>query len=279
MDATPGRFAYRCLPLTMANQLGWDLQCPCAVEATWDGGPTIAAIKVRAEGVWGGVRSHFGHGVLTFSPGYHFSISPGHFLWVRGPSNQVKDGIAPLDGLVEAWWLPFTFTMNWKFTRPGTIHFLKGEPYCTLTPYPQGYAESFEPAVQAMSEEEAETFTAWSTSRERFSTGLKHREPKFVEEGWQKTYMKGLSLPVGGEKVPSHQSRLKLQEFKVVGVPMADVDSHPTHSPHGVRCGRCGEDKFIAVGKELSCVRCGQHLPPIPNLGLESVEGEDWMEA
>ncbi|MDH3733937.1 MAG: DUF6065 family protein, partial [Gemmatimonadota bacterium] len=28
MDELPDRFAYRCLPLLIANQSGWDLLCP-----------------------------------------------------------------------------------------------------------------------------------------------------------------------------------------------------------------------------------------------------------
>ena len=36
---------------------------------------------------------------------------------VTGPFNQPKDAIQPLTAIVETDWAPFTFTMNWKFTR------------------------------------------------------------------------------------------------------------------------------------------------------------------
>ena len=58
------------------------------------------------------VISHFGSGVLTFHAGYLFRTPPGWAVWARGAPNTVKDGIVPLDGLVETDWLPFTFTMN-----------------------------------------------------------------------------------------------------------------------------------------------------------------------
>ena len=38
MDATPGSFAYRCLPLNIANAHGWEVLSPCAFDAVWDGG-------------------------------------------------------------------------------------------------------------------------------------------------------------------------------------------------------------------------------------------------
>ena len=34
MDATEGRFAYRCLPLVMANQFGWIVRCPLTFEVS-----------------------------------------------------------------------------------------------------------------------------------------------------------------------------------------------------------------------------------------------------
>ena len=37
MDATDQRYAYRCLPLSMANASGWEILAPVAFEATWSG--------------------------------------------------------------------------------------------------------------------------------------------------------------------------------------------------------------------------------------------------
>ena len=71
--------------------------------------------------------------MLTFHPGYLFRTPPGWSMWAMGPPNHIKDGIQPLAGLVETDWLPFPFTMNWIFTRPGTVRFEKGEPFCFIT--------------------------------------------------------------------------------------------------------------------------------------------------
>ena len=61
------------------------------------------------------------YGVVTFHPGYLFRTPDGWSMHGHAaPPNHVKDGIQPLVGLVETDWLPFPFTMNWIFTRPGT---------------------------------------------------------------------------------------------------------------------------------------------------------------
>ncbi|HMZ02762.1 MAG TPA: DUF6065 family protein, partial [Burkholderiaceae bacterium] len=61
----------------------------------------------------GQITSHFGSGILTFSLPYLFRTSPGYGMLVRGPTNCAKDGAAPLDGIVETDWAPYSFTMNW----------------------------------------------------------------------------------------------------------------------------------------------------------------------
>jgi len=38
MDETSDRYAYRCLPLTMANSTGWDILCPFTLDIEWTGG-------------------------------------------------------------------------------------------------------------------------------------------------------------------------------------------------------------------------------------------------
>lgn len=44
MDATDQRYAYRCLPLAIANAHGWELLCQAGFEAIWDGRDSLDAI-------------------------------------------------------------------------------------------------------------------------------------------------------------------------------------------------------------------------------------------
>jgi hypothetical protein len=49
MDATDRRFAYRCLPLNIANGHGWEILCPAGFTASWDGQPAKEAVQVRPD--------------------------------------------------------------------------------------------------------------------------------------------------------------------------------------------------------------------------------------
>src|ERR1700739_3399828 len=113
MDRTEGGFAYRCLPLNIANAHGWLLLNTVPFISEWDGSAGLAAIKISATAAGTPLLGsrHFGCGVLTFNFNALFRTEPGYDLMVTGPFNQPKDGIQPLTGIVETDWAPFTFTM------------------------------------------------------------------------------------------------------------------------------------------------------------------------
>ena len=146
MDATNQRYAYRCLPLNIANAHGWEILCPSGFSATWRGGGMRDDIVIIPDpGASSPVISHFGNGVLTFHVPALFRTEPGFDLMVQGPINRPKDGVSPLAGVVETDWAPFTFTMNWAFTAPGAnVRFEKGEPFCHVFPVQRGELERFE---------------------------------------------------------------------------------------------------------------------------------------
>jgi hypothetical protein len=145
MTETPNRFAYRCLPLLIANQAGWLLLNRHAVRATWNGSDALDGVAVEPLGErLPTVRSHFGSGILTWNLPFLFRTSPGYNLLVRGPANWPKDGACPLEGLVETDWSPATFTMNWKLTRPHfPVVFEEDEPICMIVPQRRGELEAF----------------------------------------------------------------------------------------------------------------------------------------
>ena len=87
IEDLPERFAYRCLPLAIANQVGWELLNPVAFTASWNGKDGLDAIKIRFHDEPSPlIGSHFGHGVLTFTPGYLFRTTKSHNLYVKGPA-------------------------------------------------------------------------------------------------------------------------------------------------------------------------------------------------
>jgi hypothetical protein len=195
MDATRERFAYRCIPLSMANASGWEISLPFAFEAAWYGGDDLNTIQFRGsdQRILHYVSSHFGAGVITFHTGWLFKTSPGWAVWARGAPNWVKDGIVPLDGLVETDWLPFPFTMNWKFTKPGVVRFEAGEPFCFITLAPHGLLDEVQPTIATLDDDPKlkAAYEQWSASRKDFGERLAKREESAVAEKWQRTYVQG----------------------------------------------------------------------------------------
>lgn len=192
MDGTPGRFAYRCLPLTVANGHGWEIQGETGFEAWWNGGDRKQDIAIRILKP-GGVApmSHFGSGILTFSIEVLLRTGPGIGLWVSGPPNAPKDGIAPLSGLVETDWAPMTFTMNWRFTRPNhVVRFAPGEPVCFFFPVDRHLAGRMRPETRPLAEDAAleAAHRQWRDSRRAFNAALAEPGSAAREQGWQRDY-------------------------------------------------------------------------------------------
>ena len=137
--------SYKCLPLTIANQWGWQITSPTDVRVTWDGRPGLEGLRVEVAPQYEpAIKSQFGAGIVTFSPPWLFRTPPGWDLYLKGPSNRWKPNCVPLEGIIETWWLNYTFTLNWKLVEPGTVVFARGESLGQLVPVPHA---SFEDAT------------------------------------------------------------------------------------------------------------------------------------
>lgn len=232
MDQAHLRFPYRCLPLVIANQGGWVLRSPAKFRAYWYGGPGKDDVEVRFDGPPDNrIMTHFGVGTITFSVPLLFRTPPGVNLWVKGPANHIKDGVQPLEGVIETDWVSSTFTMNWKITRVCEwVGFDKGEPFCMLVPVPRGLAEGLAPRLVPLKAEPVleRQYQAWQDSRAGFLKDLQALDPEAVKRGWQKDYFQG-KTPAGGD-FDGHQTRLNLREFAPSPPPPALPPAEPgTH--------------------------------------------------
>jgi hypothetical protein len=218
MDNTINRNAYRCLPLNIANGHGWEILCDNGLTAIWNGTNGLDAVFVQSDR--GGepfAVSHFGHGILTFHVNCLFATDPDVDLMVQGPINRPKDGISPLSGIVETDWAPYSFTMNWIFTRPGhSVRFEKGEPFCHVFPIRRGEIETVVPEIKPISTdaERSRHHEVWSASRARFNADLRKPESEAAQEQWQKHYFRGEDTD-GTAGSASHRTRMRVKPFKV----------------------------------------------------------------
>ena len=230
----------------IANQAGWWLPCPATFTVYWDGGldkenlqlnfapppettnlfdlftPITVSADMPNPVVQGDARisSHFGNGIVTFSIPYLFRTPRGINLWVKGPTNCIKDGVHPLEGIVETDWLPATFTMNWKLTRPrNTVRFERGEPICMIVPIPRGLAEQLQPKYVPLdaNPELSREYREWERSRDTFNKDLSLLKSEAVQRGWharlhertnrQRTGSRGTSDPPATARVHPRRGR------------------------------------------------------------------------
>lgn len=217
MDNTGERFAYRCLPLNIANAHGWEILCSTGFSAIWNGGTGLDAVTVATDAGGAAIAlSHFGSGVLTFHVPCLFRTDAGVDLMVSGPINRPKDAIAALTGLIETDWAPYSFTMNWQFTRPQmAVRFEKGEPFCHIMPMRRGEIEAVEPELRLLSEnpELQRAHTAWTANRNRFNVDLRQPGSDARAEKWQKLYHRGVMPDGETAGAADHRTRLKLKPF------------------------------------------------------------------
>ena len=221
MDAFAERHPYRCLPLSMANSSGWEILCPVGFSVEWNGGAHQDCITFTPDhghpDFHDFAKSHFSRGIVTFHPGYLFRTPPGWSMWAGGPPNHVKDGVQPLVGLVETDWLPFPFTMNWIFTRPGRVRFEKGEPFCFITLVQDKALAQVQPVTKSLASNDdlRLQYDAWYRQREEFNRRLMKQEPEAVRDAWQRYYFKGELPEQTGAAPRDHVNKRRLKAPKL----------------------------------------------------------------
>jgi hypothetical protein len=195
--------AYSCIPLTVANQYGWICHAVETFTATWDGGYGVDSVKIESSENLMSVSSHFGNGILTLLVDFIIETPPNTSIYVRGITNSNKTNIYPLDGIVETDWLPFTFTMNYKFHTPGSVTFEKGEPIFMFFPIEISYIESFKITESSISKDSEfmEKYKKYQTSRKDFMQQKK--------KGKQGFYVSG-KIVDEKQEIPNHKVKLNL---------------------------------------------------------------------
>lgn len=206
MDDAANKNPYRCLPLSMANAWGWQLLSQGHFIAEWNGGPRHDDVKITNLGGTMNPVAHFGEGTLTWHLGYVFNTEYPYGIYMTGAPNNPKPNVIPLSGLVETHWLPYTATMNWRFTQPGIFEMKIGEPFCHLFPVNMDQFNTIEPEIRSMNEPEAKEFHdlywEWNLSRGKFMA--EQRQGVHTSDVWQRHYFRGTHPPDGVKKCPVH---------------------------------------------------------------------------
>jgi hypothetical protein len=216
MDKTPGAFAYHCLPLVMANSLGWFVISDIPCEMEWDGTESPNGLKIWATEELSEIEkhylptSHFGSGVVTFHAEFMFWTEKKMSIITKGPANMPKNGIVSLEGVVETDWLPYPFTMNWKMTAKNTrVRFERGEPIAQIIPWPSDLISTVEPEILSL-ETNPELYARYEDYRKKRT--VFNEKFKYDGSKRQKYYVRGEDSL--GDKFPDqHKTDWKTKPF------------------------------------------------------------------
>ncbi len=209
----------RCLPMLIANQSGWELRNRCAFSAMWIGeekGVDVMITPDQRDTVQLVPISHFGDGILTWHMPFLFRTPPGYNLLVRGPANYPKDGVYPLEGVVETDWASATFTMSWKLTRKMMpVRFEVDEPFCMIVPQRRAELEEFVPELRHIESDEDlqrkhKLFLRSRDAAKQIEQLARVAAGEQVE--WQGDYPRGRHAD-GEEGAHDHQTRRHLRSF------------------------------------------------------------------
>ncbi len=237
MNATPHRFAYRCLPLTIVNQTGWWIRNPVGFTATWRGLTAPGNIEFQFDasaGVWQNwINSQFGEGIITWNTPFLFRTKPeGSRLLICGPPNYFKQNVQPLTALIESDWVSMSFTMNWKIMVPNEpVRFDPGEPLFQAIPLFSNVCADLETAdvsYQKLTDNPDlhRAYREWDQGRRRFHDQKASGEVNPTD--WQKDYFQGRDA-VGRESGTYHMTKVKPPPVR--GIPAAT--SNPASASSG----------------------------------------------
>jgi len=204
---------------------------PLRLSSRWHGGRGIEAVEIHPDKDTPAhlvPTSLFGEGTITFHVQGIFRTPPGWNLWVGGAPNAAKDGIAPLGGVIETDWSPYTFTMNWRFTRAKHwVSWEKDEPFCFFYPVQRGLLDAMQPEFRPLADapDLEKSFTDWAYSRMAFQGHVLRTNPTAPTDQWQKLYYRGVG-PNEIPGAPDHQTKLHLAPFKAANGPPAACPAH-----------------------------------------------------
>lgn len=152
--------ASACLPMSLANQIGFSIVSLSDFTVRWDGGDLPDSIKISSDnqvpdGFYGhGEDNVYGNHKQKIAPFYSGMISVVHDFFIRTPPgvnmfvtsvpNNFIPGIVAVSALIETDNLGRDWVFNLKVTVPNIdIQIKKGDPLIMLMPVQRFYPDSF----------------------------------------------------------------------------------------------------------------------------------------
>jgi len=185
--------AKHCLPLSMANSLGWYILSPGTFIVKWNGDVhSNATIQHIDKSSHYEVDNHAAFGSFTVQAKFiPVTKDPGDFVYIKGIANERSCPYTCMEACIEAWWSVGNFGLVFLLNQPGEFLIPKGKPLAQFFLY-HGAAGS-----------------ASLNSQSGYPEGFENWQARRSRPDYQKDldYMKGLTSV--GNKVDTHITNWK----------------------------------------------------------------------
>lgn len=135
MDNTSGSHAYRCFPVSLANQLGWGLSFPEDLVFRWDGISDTSSDHIKIISGHDYILTGRANATVGFDTGLMFRSDENVSLLQMPVPNLFIDGVSPFTTIISTSFFSGDLPVVWRVTRPNTDIIIRaGTPIISLLP-------------------------------------------------------------------------------------------------------------------------------------------------
>lgn len=175
--------AYRCTPLAIANEFGWDIIVPFDIEVEWNGGTNAKDLTVITP-VTDKVKSHFGSGTITFNPGFRFETLSDIYLSVMPVPNQFSTEFISLSAIIETDKLKYPWFLTIRMLHSGYTKIEAGTKLARILPI------NVKSSIPAKLDVKTDIPESFSIPEKEFAD--KRKESKAQGIKWTQDYVKSV---------------------------------------------------------------------------------------
>ena len=118
MEATFDKHAYRCLPVTLTNQLGWAISFPEDITFMWDGQISTSGDHVKVLAGEKYIQTGRGQATVSFETGLVFRTPENYSLLTYNVPNMFMEGVSPYTTIISSSFFEGPLPVAWKVTKP-----------------------------------------------------------------------------------------------------------------------------------------------------------------
>lgn len=185
--------ARHCLPLAMANSIGYYILSPGTFKVTWDGNTQHDChIEHIERSSHYEVDNHAAFGSFTVQAKFiPVTERAGEFIYIKSLPNERTPDFTCMEAMIEAWWNTGNFGLVFLLTKAGEIIVQKGQPIAQMLVY---YGQAGSASYSVMEELPYEHYP-WQQKRNR---------PDYRKD---LDYLRGYKY--NGDKIESHITNWK----------------------------------------------------------------------